>query len=218
MAGSARNVAEAVLPDACAGVNDHAVADQGMHDRAARADDAVAADAHVRADHRGGSDHGAGPDLRTRTDDRRRVDHDAGFEPRGRMHQRARRDAARLEQRGRPHRARIELLRDRHEGAVWRGRHQNRDVARRSGGEFLGRQADAGVRCGECGAILHVLHEREFAWRRAVERRDPADAPFADVAARNRTCQRGNLLRCQSLRALEELKLGHATLAVAGVD
>ena len=51
-----------------------------------------------------------------------------GFEPRRRMHQRARRHAARLEQRGRPQRAGIQLLRDRDEGAVGRGRDQHRDV------------------------------------------------------------------------------------------
>ena len=54
---AARQIAEAVLPDARAGMDDDAVADQRVDDGRARADGAIAADPHVRADHGVGADH-----------------------------------------------------------------------------------------------------------------------------------------------------------------
>ena len=72
VAAGARQIAEAILPDAHAGMDDDAVADQRMHDRRARADHAIAADAHIRADHGGRPDHRAGADFRARADHRRR--------------------------------------------------------------------------------------------------------------------------------------------------
>src|SRR3954471_25065427 len=85
VAGCARHEAKAVLPDTRARVDDYAVADQCMHDGAARADDAVATNVHVRSNHCGWADHGAGADLRARANDGCGVDHNAGFKPRGRM-------------------------------------------------------------------------------------------------------------------------------------
>ncbi len=58
--------AEAVLTDVRAGMDDHAIADEGAGDRSERADDAVAPDAHLRADHGVRADHRPGADLRAR--------------------------------------------------------------------------------------------------------------------------------------------------------
>ena len=66
-----RQIAEAVLADASAGMDDHAVADQSVQDRGAGADRAIAADADI------GTDDRAGPDQRARRRSRR-----AGRSPR----------------------------------------------------------------------------------------------------------------------------------------
>ncbi len=55
----AHEIAEAVLPDAAARMNDDAVADQRVEDRRAGADRAVAPDMHARSDDRGRADHRA---------------------------------------------------------------------------------------------------------------------------------------------------------------
>src|SRR4029077_3862193 len=54
VARRAREIAEAVLPDAGTGVDNHPVPDERMHDGRARADDAITANAHIRADDRAG--------------------------------------------------------------------------------------------------------------------------------------------------------------------
>ena len=74
------------------------------------------------------------------------------------------------------------------------------------------------ARRGELRGVFRVLHERKVAGRRAVERRDAADAPRGGVPARDGAGERRDLLRCQPVRALEEMRFGHATLAVAGAD
>ena len=66
-------------------MDDHAVADQRMHDGGAGADRAVAADRDLRSDHGAGSDQRAGADLGARADHRQRIDRDAGLQPRGGM-------------------------------------------------------------------------------------------------------------------------------------
>src|SRR5262249_19777258 len=62
--------AEAILADAAAGMDDHAVADQRVDDRAAGADRRVATDLDAGTDHRGGADHGSGADPRLGPDHR----------------------------------------------------------------------------------------------------------------------------------------------------
>src|SRR4029077_20768054 len=74
MSIDAREVAEAVLPDPAARMADHAVADDGMNDRCAWPNRAIAADPHVGPDHRVGSDHGSGPDRSARPDHRAWID------------------------------------------------------------------------------------------------------------------------------------------------
>src|SRR6516162_1821897 len=54
-----RQIAEAVLPDADTRMDDDPVADQGMHDRGAWTDCAVAADADARSNDRASADHRA---------------------------------------------------------------------------------------------------------------------------------------------------------------
>ena len=91
-------------------------------------------------------------------------------------------------------------------------------MGRRARHEFLGRQTDAGMRRAERRNVFRILHEAEFAGTGAIERRDAGDAAFTDITAQNSARQRGDLLRCQPVRARKELQLGHATLAVAGPD
>ncbi len=83
-------IAETVLADAGAGMDDHAIADQRMQDRGAGTDRAAAPDADIRTDNRAGRDQRAGADFGARSDDRHRIDGDAGFEARGWMHLRRR--------------------------------------------------------------------------------------------------------------------------------
>ena len=124
--------------------------------------------------------------------------------------ERALRDAACLEQRGRPHRAGIELLGDRDEGAIRRRRHQDRDARRRLSGEALGGEADAGPRGAVGSGISRVLQEGQVGRSGAVERRDAADAAVGrDARTRDGAGQGGNLLRGQPVRTLEEQRLAH---------
>src|SRR5581483_9266723 len=91
------DVAESVLADAAAGVNDDAVADERVLDGCPGADRAVAPDPHAWADDGIGRDHRSCPDLHLRSDDRARIDHDSVFQPRRGMNQAARADALGVE-------------------------------------------------------------------------------------------------------------------------
>jgi hypothetical protein len=95
-----RQKAKSVLADADAGMDNDAVADQGVKDRRMRADGAVPADANVRPDHRARANQGAASDLGARADHRERIDDHIGFEARGRIDLRARRAPDGAEQRG----------------------------------------------------------------------------------------------------------------------
>ncbi len=66
MARRPHHEAETVLADANAGMDDDAVADQRIHQRNARTDRAIAADAHPGTDDGIGPDHRAGADLGVR--------------------------------------------------------------------------------------------------------------------------------------------------------
>src|SRR5215467_5469812 len=59
---------EAILSDRATRVNDHTVADQRMHDRGARPDRAIAADANIRTNNGARADHRAAANLRPRPD------------------------------------------------------------------------------------------------------------------------------------------------------
>ena len=83
------DVAEAVLADHAARMNNDAVADQSMGDHRAGADRTLAADAHLGADRRAGADKRTGADFGAWADDRARIDDDAVFQARLRMHMRA---------------------------------------------------------------------------------------------------------------------------------
>ena len=80
VAVGAHDIAESVLPDGAAGVNDHPIADQGMHDCHIGPDRAVAPDAHVRPDGGTRADHCSRPDLGARTDDHTGIDRGAIFD------------------------------------------------------------------------------------------------------------------------------------------
>ena len=79
---------EAVLSNMCAGMNDHAIADQRGRDRGRGADGAVTTDADLRTDDRIGADDRAGAELSARADHRARVHDDPQFEPRRRVNER----------------------------------------------------------------------------------------------------------------------------------
>ncbi len=93
--------AEAILPNLAAGMNDDPIADQGIADRSAGADRAIASDPDFGADHAVGTYHGTGADLGARPDDRAGFQRDAVFQARSRMHMDARCIVRRIE-RGRP--------------------------------------------------------------------------------------------------------------------
>ena len=164
VAARAQQIAEAVLTDAAAGMDDDAVADQRVDDGRARADRrSRGRSARPGRSRQSGADHGAGADLGARTDHRAGIDRDAAFEPRRRMHQRARRDAARLEQRGRAQRAGKQRPRDRDERPVGLARDQHGDVRaallRRS--VAVVRQTPARV-AASCAGVFRVLDESEI--------------------------------------------------------
>src|SRR5829696_154009 len=96
-----QHVAEAVLADMTAGVDDDAVADQAMHQRSAGADRAVTADAHAWADDSIRTDDRAAADLRPRPDDGAWIHRHAVLKPRGSMHEAAGRHTLGVKQRRR---------------------------------------------------------------------------------------------------------------------
>src|SRR4029453_12635278 len=81
----ATDKAEAILPDRAAGMNDHAIADQRMHDRGFRPDRTIAADTDAGGDDGSGSDHRSAANLRARPDDRARIDRHTILKPRAGM-------------------------------------------------------------------------------------------------------------------------------------
>ena len=177
MALRRRQEAEAVLANAGAGMNDHAVPDQGMRDGRVGADGAIAADRDARADDGAGGDQRARPDLGARSDDGERIDRDAGFQPRGGMHARALGAAARLEQRRWPQRARKQRARDGDKGPIRFRRHQHRQPLRRRRRETRRQQARAGARRIEGITIFGIVEKRDIGGSGRVERREISDAP-----------------------------------------
>src|SRR6185437_3195203 len=87
--GAAHHVAEAILPDLATGMDHDMVADEGVGDRRAGTDGAVAAAAHLGADHRIGADERAAADLCVRPDDGAGFDGHVRFEPRARVDMRS---------------------------------------------------------------------------------------------------------------------------------
>ena len=94
----ARHVAEAVLADVATRMNDDAIADRRVRDGAVGANRTVAADAHLRSDHRAGGDHRAGANLGARPDHCAGVDRRTAVDLGRRMNLRACRDAVAVEQ------------------------------------------------------------------------------------------------------------------------
>ena len=172
-----RQIAEAVLPDTRAGMNDHAVADKGMNHRRARTDRAIAPDGDAGSDHRAGCDQCPRADFSAGSDHRQRIDGDARLQPRGRMHPRIGRAAGRAEQRGRPQRRRKQRTRHRDEGAVRLRHHQHGEPFRRPRGKARRQQASAGARHGERVEIFRVVEKRDVGRPRPIKRRNVADAP-----------------------------------------
>src|SRR5262249_20639423 len=80
--------AEAVLADAHARMQQHAVADQRVRDAGAGADVAVAADGAAIAHHGAGRHHRAAPDLRLAADNRAWLDAHVLLDDGARMHRR----------------------------------------------------------------------------------------------------------------------------------
>jgi len=82
MAVPGRQKTEAVLADAHARMDDHAVSDQCMKNRAMRPDRALPSDANVLADHGSRPNERARADLSARSDHRERLDDNACFKAR----------------------------------------------------------------------------------------------------------------------------------------
>src|SRR5664279_2127164 len=95
VAGAAHDVAEAILTDLAAGVDNDPVADQRVRDHRPAADGAIAPDPHLGTDHRGRPDDAAAADFGARSNHRTGLDRDAAFQPRARMHMGARHIARR---------------------------------------------------------------------------------------------------------------------------
>src|ERR1039457_3820905 len=86
VASRAQHVAEAILADLAARMNDDPVADQRVADDRSGPDRAIAPDAHLGSDYRRRPHDAAAADFRARPDHRAGLDGDAVFQPRGRMH------------------------------------------------------------------------------------------------------------------------------------
>src|SRR5258707_7036827 len=91
----AQRIAKAVLAETAARMNDHPVPDQGMQNRALRADRTIASAGHARPDDGVRGHDRPGPDFRAWPDDNAWIERNAGFEPSRRMHMSARCDPGR---------------------------------------------------------------------------------------------------------------------------
>ncbi len=90
----AHHVAEPVLANAAAGMDDDVIANQRTKHRRICPDIAVPADPDPRPDHGAGPDHRSRPDFNVRSDHGQRVDHNAVFKVCGQMNNGARRNPA----------------------------------------------------------------------------------------------------------------------------
>ena len=167
-----------------------------------------------------GADHRAGADFRARADHGRRIDGHAGFEPRRRMHQRARRHAARLEQRGRAQRgrerasARPPRTPDRARASPAR-RHA---AARRPRSASVTRQMPARVVANCAAYFTFCMNERSPGPARSSGAMPPMRRSAATPGLHDRAGERRDLLRGQAVRALEEQRLGHCHAARLAVS
>ena len=182
MALRGRQIAETVLADARARMDDDAIADQRMLDRRTGADRAVAADAHARPDHRAGRDHRAGADLGIGADDGERIDRHIRFKACRRMHVRVLAASFHAEQRRWAQGIGKQRARDRDEGAIRLGRHQDGQTLRRLG--FKARADEAGARARDRQRVekFGLVEKADVGCDRGVERRDIADAPVERIA------------------------------------
>ena len=207
MATRRRQIAEPVLADANAGMNDHAVADQRAKHSRAGADGAIASDRNPRADHRAGCNQRARSDLGAGPDHRERIDRHARLDPRRGMHIGAPRAAIRAEQRGRPQCRRKQRTRHRDEGAIRLRRHQHRERIRRGVREMRLQQAGSGPRRGQLTEIFLIVEEADVGRSRRVQRSDVADTPVERSAgARLGTRERDDLSDRQLAFYWEEVR------------
>ena len=216
VAGRSHHVAEPVLADVAAGMNDHPIADQGMRDRGVGADRAIAADAHVRSDDGAGADQRPGADLGPRSDDGARIDGHPVLDARRRMHDGAGRDALRLEQRGRSCSVRKQPPRHLDEGPIGFRREQDADAVRHAAREALDGEAGAGAGRHELIQVFGLVEECEVAGAGAVERRYSGDAPLGlGGAMRLGPRDGGNLAHGEPMSAMEEKRPAHAGVTAA---
>ena len=176
-------------------MDDDAIADQRMLDRRAGADRAVAADAHARPDDRADRDHRAGADLGIGADDGERIDRHIRFKACRRMNVRVLAASFHAEQRRRAQGIGKQRARDRDEGAIRLGRHQDGQALRRLG--FKARADETGARARDRQGVekFGLVEKADIGCDRGVERGDIADAPVERIArARLGARQRRDLL------------------------
>src|SRR5262245_45438826 len=116
--GRSHDVAEAILSNSAAGMDDDAIPDQAVGNHGVGADRALPADTDSGADYRASGDERAGPDLGLGSDHATGIDRDSTLEACRRVDERPRRHGARGEQAGWTQCVRKERTRDFHEGTI----------------------------------------------------------------------------------------------------
>src|SRR5579884_526341 len=114
-----RQIAEAVLSDPGAWMNDHAVAEQRVQDAGARANRAITPNANAGADHSAGSNDRARSDFGMRPDHHKWINRNAGFQARRSVNLGRRTTALHVEQRDRAQRVRKQRAGHRDERPIW---------------------------------------------------------------------------------------------------
>ena len=165
---------EPVLADAHTGMDDDAVADDGMRQRGAGTDVAVPAHHHPESDHSAGRNRRAGTDHGFAADDGTRL-YDGALRDLGRrMHQRAARvgDAGgRLAAQG----VHVEQAQSQGEGVVWRGGRQRRRGAGSALGVGASQDTGAGLGGAELSGVFAVVEEGQVVGARVAQRLHVAD-------------------------------------------
>ena len=201
---------EAVLPNAGAGMDDDAVADQRRLQGRARADRAVAADADLRADHDMGGDHGPRTDLGSRPDHRAGIDDDARFEHGGRMDEGAGRHALRSEIRLRSQRLGEEACEQPCEGVVGRLDDEGQGACRDARSETRRDQTDAGTGAGKGLDVFRIVHIGRVFGTGRLQRGRARDTASGIDAFWKRDARNGcDLAEVERGRGREELRFRH---------
>ena len=202
--------AEPILPDAHAGVEDDPVTEHYVRQAHMGGDRAVPTDAHTLSNHAAGADPRARSDLRLRPDDGAGIDADAIPEPRRRMDQRVRGNAALGEARLRSQRPRVEPRDHSGIGPVWFLANERNRALGNARRELRRDEADAGAGRGERVGVFRVVHVGDLVGLGALKCcRAAHQAPGIGAGRQRHASDLRDLRQRQGRGSFDRVRSGH---------